>query len=228
MFHIVAYILKWRSGNQKQYQVSGVLTAEDIGKAKKFWIKFVQQEVHAEMENSVSPSEGGKIHGKFRRLSPYLDKENLWRIGIRLREFVPFTEAKKPPVFLPRKKRLTLLLMRLAHQAKHSGAEETVARFRMMGYWTMEATKWAKLIKSCCVQCKSLDKRPMNQIMGGIPRKQLINWVAWAHVEVDLFGPSICRSDVNKRSNLKVWGIAFFDQCSAVQHIVTCSWIIAL
>ena len=50
--------------------------------------------------------------------------------------------------------------------------------------------------------------------MGGTPRDQLTDPVAWNHVEVDLFGPFLCRSDVNKRSGLKVGGIVFVDRCS--------------
>ena len=88
----------------------------------------------------------------------------------------------------------------------------------MMGYWTTEAAKLAKFVKNSCVTCKILDHKPSNQIMGGIPRDQLIDPVAWNHVEVDLFGPFLCRSDVNKRSSLKVWGIVFVDRCSGATH----------
>ena len=54
--------------------------------------------------------------------------------------------------------------------------------------------------------------------MGGIPKSQLVNPVAWGHVEVDLFGPFLCKSDVNKRACLKVWVAVFVDRNSGAIH----------
>jgi len=178
LFRIVAYMLKWRSSHRRQPVVPGALTAADVQNARKFWIRFVQQEVTEEMQKSASSHNKSDTHGRFRRLAPYQDDDDIWRIGLRMREFVPFTEDRKPPAFVPPKNRLTYLLMRQAHQRKHSGVEETVARFRMMGYWTCEAAKLAKVIKRSCVTCRILDQKPLHQVMGGIPQEQLINPVA--------------------------------------------------
>ena len=43
----------------------------------------------------------------------------------------------------------------------------------------------------------------------------------WGHVELDLFGPFTCRSDVNKRSTKKVWGILIVDTNSGAIHCDT-------
>ena len=37
-------------------------------------------------------------------------------------------------------------------------------------------------------------------------------------MELDLFGPFLCRSDVNKRCSLKVWGMVTVDRCSGAIH----------
>ena len=42
--------------------------------------------------------------------------------------------------------------------------------------------------------------------------------VDWGQVELDLFGPFVCRSDVNKRSSKKIWGIVFVDINSNAVH----------
>ena len=217
LFRIAAYLFKWKRIRES---VPGVITAEEIVQAKKFWVKFVQQDVEEELRKSVPNSdlEGSKVSGKFRRLSPFKDDEEIWRIGHRMREFVPFTADKKPPMFVPFGSRLTLLLMRQAHQYKHSGIQETVSRFRLMGFWTTKATVLAKSVRSSCVICRILDKKPMHQSMGGIPGDRLENPIAWGHVETDLFGPFQCRSDVNKRSTIKVWGIVIIDKNSGATH----------
>ena len=137
---------------------------------------------------------------------------------MRIREYVPFTRNHKPPAFLPRHSRLTFLLMEQAHRKKHSGVSETVAQFRMMGYWAPHAQKLAKSIRNGCVTCRLLDKRPEHQLMGSIPKEQLTNVMAWGEVEMDLFGPFLCRSDVNKRSSIKVWGLVIVDKNSGATH----------
>ena len=108
--------------------------------------------------------------------------------------------------------------MTQAHYKKHSGIEETVAQFRLSGYWTTEAAKLARRIKSMCVTCRILDKKPIAQQMGNIPRDQITKPVAWGHIEMDLFGPVVCRSDVHKRSSIKVWGMVIVDKNSGAVH----------
>ena len=220
VYNVVAHLFKWRNLLDLTIPraVPGQITAAEVNLAKEFWIKFVQSTVEKEIVNSVKHEVGGKVHGRYRRLSLFKDDKGIWRVGLRLREYAPFTYDKRPPAFLPAENRLTLLLMEKAHRQKHAGVEETVARFRMSGFWTPQASKLAKSIKSRCVTCKLLDKRPEHQLMGGIPRDQLSEASSWSHVEMDLFGPFVCRSDVNKRSTIKVWGIVLSDKNTGATH----------
>ena len=133
-------------------------------------------------------------------------------------DYTPFTGDKKAPAFVPYDSRFTLLLMEQAHKRKHSGVEETVCQFRMSGFWTVRASKLAKKVKSKCVTCRILDKQPVHQAMGGIPSQQVINPMAWGEVEMDLFGPFLCRGEANKRSTIKVWGVVIVDRNSGAVH----------
>ena len=150
---------------------------------------MVQLDQSEELQRSISQTAGEKVHGRYKRLSPFLDKEGIWRVGLRIREYAPFTANRKPPAFIPNNSRLTTLLMTQAHVQKHSGVDETVAPFRMNGYWMTEAAKLAKTIKSKCVVCRYLNKLPIKQRMGGIPQEQMISPMAWGEIELDLFGP---------------------------------------
>ena len=220
LYRVLAYMLKWNRLRCPTIEgtIPGSITTQDLTSAKEIWVKFVQNECAEELQKSVGQHVGQKVHGKFRRLSPFLDNRGIWCVGLRLREYAPFTADKRPPAFLPYGHRFTLLVMEKAHQDKHSGIEETVARFRMNGFWTPKAAKLAKSVKLKCVICRYLDKHPICQTMGGIPRDQVISPVAWGDVEMDLFGPFVCRSDVNKRSSIKVWGIVVIDRNSGAVH----------
>ena len=219
LFRIVGLLYKVSALCRKLPKES--VSNTSLGKqAEEFWIKLVQKETAGDLEASVDDGiqSSHRIQGRFKRLSPFRDSKGIWRVGSRLREFVPFTRDHVAPALLPSNSRLSLLLMTAAHQKKHSGISETVALFRLSGYWVPEAARLAKSIKSKCVICRYLDRPRMNQVMGGPPGELMLNPTAWAHIELDLFGPFNCKSDVNKRSTMKVWGAAIVDKNSGAVH----------
>ena len=218
LYYIVVYMYRWAD---KSKRLGAAKTVEEIRKAKQFWIKFVQSPMEDDLLKSVAS--GGKeppvkVKGPYRRLSPYKDEEGIWRVGLRLREFTPFTEDNRPPVLLPKGHKFTHLVMAQAHGKGHVGVAATVAKFRMAGFWTPQAGKLAKSVKNLCVTCRYLDHHPIGQVMGGIPRERLENPMVWGQVELDLMGPFVCRSDVNKRSTIKVWGAVLEDKNSGAVH----------
>ena len=217
LFRIVGYMTKWLPSSYR-VRVPESKSAGELGHAHRLCVKLVQRKIDLDMQHSVGSSDGGKVHGQFKQLSPYLEEDGIWRVGSRMKEFTPFTKDNKPAAFLPYESRLTLLLIQKAHQKKHSGVEETVAQFRMLGYWTTNAPKLAKFVKSRCVTCRFLDRTAISQAMDSVPGSQLNNPVAWGHIELDLFGPFKCRSEVNKRASLKVWGMVIVDRNSGAVH----------
>ena len=102
----------------------------------------------------------------------------------------------------------------------HGGVVATVAKFRNDGFWATHAIKLAKSVKNSCVICRYLDHKPLFQTMGLIPKERLVAPVAWGHVEIDLFGPMECRSDVNKRATIKVWAVSYTHLTLPTKRIV--------
>ena len=88
LYRIVAHIFKWKSLVDRSVSrvASGVITAEEVKLARSFWLRFVQSEIEEELNRSVSQSEGERVHGRFKRLSVFKDKKDIWRVGFRLRE----------------------------------------------------------------------------------------------------------------------------------------------
>ena len=62
-----------------------------------------------------------KIVGRYKSLAPFMDKDGIWRVGSRARNFVPFTVGNKAAIFLPRELRYTLLKMKKEHH-EHLGS----------------------------------------------------------------------------------------------------------
>ena len=55
--------------------------------------------------------------------------------------------------------------------------------------------------------------------MGEIPEERLQDLHAWGYCQLDLFGPYMCRSDVNTRSSKKTWGIIIEDTNAGSVHL---------
>lgn len=93
LYRVLAYMLKWNRLRCPTIEgtIPGSITTQDLTLAKDLWVKFVQNDCAEELQRSVGQHVGQKGHGKFRRLSPFLDDQGIWRVGLRLREYAPFT-----------------------------------------------------------------------------------------------------------------------------------------
>ena len=221
LFRIVAYMLSWTDILQQPrgYGIANIISAATMEKARLVWIKLAQRDLEKDLVLSMNADNKKlTVEGKFKRLAPFLDSDAVWRVGKRMREYVPFTRDHRPPALLPKNHRMTWLLMLDAHGKRHGGVSDTVATFRMMGYWVAHANDVAKAVRKSCVICRYLDHHPIGQLMGNLPSERLVEPVAWGQVELDLFGPFVCRSDVNKRSSKKIWGIVVVDINSNAVH----------
>ena len=177
-------------------------------------IKYAQKGL--EVELSLAADKGV---GRFRKLAPLLDEDGVWRVGSRLKNFVPFTVDNKMPVIIPPDHRITLLVMRDAHQFNHTGHDGTLSRFWADGFWTVRAGHLAKKVKDSCVPCRKVSTSTSSQVMGEIPQEQLMNLFAWACCQMDLFGPFNCRGDVNPRTSKKTWCLVVEDVNSGAVHM---------
>ena len=174
---------------------SNSLSAEELKDAKYVLIKHAQCELIVELRKAV---DSGK--GRFRKLAPVVDENNVYRVGSRMRNQVPFTFDNELLVIIPSKHRFTLLAMEESHRFNHAGQDGTVSRFRMSGYWTIGAGRLAKTVKNNCVPCRKVSGKTLSQLCGEFPERRFQELVAWSFCQLDLFGPFSCRGDVNPRS----------------------------
>ena len=148
--------------------------------------------------------------GRFRKLAPICDEEGIWRVGSRIKNFVPFTVDNKMPIIIPPEHRITMLVMRDAHQFSHAGQDGTLTRFWSNGFWTLRAGHLAKSISSKCVPCRKISNKTSSQTMGGIPPEfkikfrirlhgDIVKWIFSAHSNVEV------ESILALRKRLGVW-----------------------
>ena len=72
------------------------LDPEEIRRAKILLLRYAQREISDELKEAAEEGVG-----RYRKLAPVLDEEGVWRVGSRLRNFVPFTFDSKLPIIIP-------------------------------------------------------------------------------------------------------------------------------
>ena len=207
MKRVLAWILRLGSP-------SGPLLASEIRRAKHLLLSYAQKDIQSELRQAADTGKG-----RFRRLAPSRDDSGLWRVGSRIRQYVPFTFDSKLPVILPTKHVITLKIMKSSHNHSHVATDGTLCRFRIEGYWAVKAGVIAKKVANACIDCRKKAKKTISQPLGEIPAEQLQEPMAWGHCQMDLFGPYHCRSDVNTRSTKKIWGVVVEDVNSGAVHL---------
>ena len=153
---------------------SDVLASEELAYSRTLLLRYAQKDI---VEHFQDASTSGK--GSYRKLASSQDDDGVWRVGSRMRNYVPFTFDSKMPVIIPYHHRITKLVMREAHIFSHPGQDGTLSRFRAKGYWTTRAGKLAKKVKYECVPCRKEDHATLQQPMGELPEERLYQLVAW-------------------------------------------------
>ena len=104
--------------------------------------------------------------------------------------------------------KVAYLIMSDAHCQDHTGRDITLAMSRKTA-WIVNAKKLAKQIVRSCIRCLYLRKRLENQKMALLPDILQVPASPFTNIGIDLLGPLVVKSMVNKRATMKVWVVLF-------------------
>lgn len=103
------------------------------------------------------------------RLTPFIDREGLLRVGGRLQNSQLDPDAKHPFI-LPRVSPLTSLIISDAHQRTlHGGTQVTLAYIRR-SYWILGGRAPVRSYILRCVRCARYRGIRAQQLMGQLPK----------------------------------------------------------
>ncbi len=150
--------------------------------------------------------------------TPFLDKAGIMRVGGRLRKSC-LDESVKHPIILPRKGKLTLMIIRWFHHSiEHSGRNMTHNELRANGYWVINGNSVIRCMISKCVRCRYLRGKAGEQQMADLPEDRMSDAPPFTYCGVDMFGPFIIKE---RRSQLKRYVILFTCLSSRAIHLET-------
>ena len=93
------------------------------------------------------------------QLDPFLDSDNIIRVGGRLRKS-SLTEAEQHPVIIPKNSAVSDAIIQWSHTSVVYGARGlTLNHFRNSGIWIISANAAVRRVIHRCVTCSSFEEK---------------------------------------------------------------------
>lgn len=188
----------------------GHLTTDELNEAKLQWISHVQYQ-HFGTEIAIIRNNSSKTT-KMRlwNLNPFLDRNDLLRVGGRL-SFAEINYNEKHPFILPKNSHFSKLLILDSHHATlHGGIQLTVSNLRQ-NYWILGGrNEIGKSIRNCFT-CARVRGQTATQLMANLPEQRVsISTRPFLHTGMDLCGPIPLKLSTKRVSKILKGYIALF------------------
>lgn len=179
---LVMKITTYKRKAKKHY-----LSLSEISQAKQKIIKHIQQEEFVKEIKDLKQEGNLNTKSKLLKLNPYLDENDILRVGGRLKK-AHISHDMQHPIILPHSGRLTELIIEDAHQTMlHAGARLTLGFIRQK-YWILGGNVATKKQLRRCVICKKQNPDSQQQIMGHLPEARSNPSRPFTHTGVDFTG----------------------------------------
>ena len=197
--------VKTRSAARKYNSVN----VEELNAAEQEIIRHVQKEAFKEEISKLNnPTTRGEAKGSspLFRLDPFLDLNDLVRIGGRIRQ-ASLSQDAKHPVVLPGQGHITKILASHYHEkALHQGKGITLNAIRSSGFWLIGGGTMVSRMIHECVTCRRLRAKVQEQKMADLSKDRLTPTPPFTYCGVDYFGHWYVKEG---RKELKWYGVLF-------------------
>ena len=217
------------------------MTVDDLHRAEQVNLKSVQKEAFEEEYSILKSLEEEEEQGEDKKdseekqrrhenrgskcvkkrsplykLDPFLREDGVICVGGRMKISTLPREVAHP-VILPRKSRVTELLVKECHERVcHGGRGSTLSELRATGYWVIGGRSAVSRYILNCITRKKFRGKPQDQKMAELPPERTEPAEPFSHCAVDCFGPFFIKE---RRSQVKRWGLLFTCLASSAIHL---------
>ncbi|XP_022161164.1 uncharacterized protein LOC111027210 [Myzus persicae] len=143
------------------------------------------------------------------RLRPFLDSENLVRVGGRLSKS-DLPDDQKHPVLLSKTSHFSVLLIRHWHDITGHSGPQIVSSLVCRQYWILSVRTLIRTIISRCTTCVRITAKNPEPIMADLPASRVTECHPFARVGVDYAGPfSVKENRLRKPRQYKMYLAVF-------------------
>ncbi|XP_052565872.1 uncharacterized protein LOC128093372 [Culex pipiens pallens] len=198
-------------------RTSGFLTTAELKEAENVLIRRVQMESFADEIKALSARKTVAVKSPLRWYNPYLDQDNIIRVGGRLKNSDEPEDAKHPAV-LPARHYFTRLVLKYYHLGLlHAGPQLLLGTVRLR-FWPLGGRSVARTIVHQCKTCFKAKPTPVRQFMGDLPAVRVTVARPFSRTGVDYFGPVFIRPGP-RRTAIKAYVCLFVCLCTKAVHL---------
>ncbi|XP_055604250.1 uncharacterized protein LOC129752501 [Uranotaenia lowii] len=204
LLRMTAYIQRFPSNIRKTCYI-GPVNSEELQVASNYLIQNTQREVFADEWGILKVD--GKIpkSSSLYKIEPYLDEFSIMRVRGRLSACEFLDESGKHPIILPRKHRVTLLIILGIHEKYHHQMHQAVINEIRTKFYIPKIRSAYYHVRQYCQFCKNQSAKPKPPRMADLPSTRLAAYTRpFSYMGVDYFGPM--EVSVGRRVE-KRWGV---------------------
>lgn len=192
LYRVTAWVIRvFNNARNKDAKCVGVLTADEILYAERLWVKQIQRTHFSEelecLKDPTHPKplpKGSTLIG----LRPFKDEDGLLRCSGRLdNSALPYDAVR--PIILSPDSVLTTLIIECAHRRMLHGGTQATMQFVRNKFWIPKMRSITRAIIHRCLQCARHDAKPMDQLMGVLPKSRVTPAKGFLKTGVDYCGP---------------------------------------
>ncbi|KMQ86943.1 hypothetical protein RF55_13931, partial [Lasius niger] len=194
LLRVTAWCCRWRRPSTRPPGgVESPLQPDELEDALLRWLRIVQRlhfpaEVAAIAAKRTIPSRSSIL-----KLSPFLDENNVLRVGGRLKHAV-LSRDERHPMIVPTSSWLTRLLVESRHrQTLHGGTQLTLGLLRLK-FWIPRGRTIVKQVLHRCVTCIRWRASTPQPVMSDLPRGRVTAARPFLRTGVDYAGPILIRT----------------------------------
>lgn len=187
---IIAFILRFyfnlRNPNQR---LLGPLSVSELESSLIILIKISQNEFFHNEISLLKSNKNLNVKSSLLSLSPFLDSNEILRVGGRIDASTLYSYDKRHPILLNAKHYLARLLFEFEHKRLlHAGPQLILASVRER-YWTIGGRNLARRVARECLKCRRLKGATLTNIMGNLPTDRIEPDFPFITVGTDFAGP---------------------------------------
>lgn len=190
LLRVTAYCRRFIDHCRKRSRNSTTITlsAKELQNSLLFWIKTSQKLHFNEEINHITNTCPISPKSKLLSLNPFIDTEQILRVGGRLQNS-DMTFCEKHPIILSNQCHLATLIIRMHHMESMHGGPQLVLGLLRKKYWIINARSAVRLIIFRCIPCHRFKASSASQLMGSLPAPRVHITRAFTHTGVDYAGP---------------------------------------
>lgn len=212
LLRVVAYCFRVLLNNK----YTGTLSVKEINNAEMRIIKLIQATRFRD-EIKKLKNENSTIKSRFANLNPFLDENDIIRVGGRL-QMSSLTFGQKHPILLPNRHFLTDHIIREIHETHHhTGIQSTLYILRQK-FWLPDGRNQVRKIIRKCMRCFRFTANTVEYKMGNLPPARVRGTVPFTNTGIDFCGPFFIKErKYRNRTRIKAYVCVFV--CMTIKAI---------